>query len=55
MDSSLEICCDVDDFCTDFLLTWQALQLAHGLVHRQRQRSLCLSEIMTILIAFHQS
>jgi len=55
MDSLLELFCDVDDFCTTFLPTWQALQLAHGLVHRKRPRSLCLSEIMTILIAFHQS
>ena len=29
--------------------TW----LGYGLTHRQRAKSLCLSEIMTILIAFH--
>ena len=32
---------------------WQKTLLAHGLTHRQRAKSLCLSEIMTILIAFH--
>lgn len=55
MDSLLELFCDVDDFCKGFLPKWQHLQLSSGLVHRRRQRSLCLSEIMTILIAFHQS
>ncbi len=55
MDSLLELFCDVDDFCKGFLPSWQALQLSDGLIQRQRQRSLCLSEIMTILIAFHQS
>jgi hypothetical protein len=45
MRSLLEVFCDVDDFCQVFLPAWQ----------RQRPRQLCLSEIMTILIAFHQS
>jgi hypothetical protein len=55
MDSLLELFCDVDDFCKDFLPKWQRIQLSSGLLHRCRQRSLCMSEVMTILIAFHQS
>jgi hypothetical protein len=55
MDSLLELFCDADDFYKNFLPKWQQVQLSSGLVHRPRQRSLCLSEIMTILIAFHQS
>jgi hypothetical protein len=55
MDSLIELFCDVDDFCKGFLPKWQQLQLSSGLLHRQRRRSLCMSEIMTILIAFHQS
>jgi hypothetical protein len=30
------------------------LLLGEGVQHRQRQRSLSLSEIMTILVSFHQ-
>jgi hypothetical protein len=55
MDSLLELFCDVDDFCKVFLPKWQQMQLSSGMLHRRRQRSLCISEIMTILIAFHQS
>jgi transposase len=55
MDSLLELFCDVDDFCTVFLLIWNKHLLASGQKQRQRARSLTISEIMTILIAFHQS
>jgi transposase len=55
MDSLLEVFCDVDDFCKLFLPIWTRQLLASGQKHRQRSRSLTLSEIMTILIAFHQS
>lgn len=47
--------CSVDDFCQQFEPRWHQQLLSNGLVHRQRNRSLCLSEIMTILIGFHQS
>ncbi|MBD1901579.1 IS982 family transposase [Trichocoleus sp. DQ-A3] len=47
--------CHVDDFCQWFEPAWQQQLLGDGLQHRRRCRSLCLSEIMTILIAFHQS
>ncbi len=50
-----DLFCSVDDFCQSFEARWQRQLLADGLQHRRRKRSLCLSEIMTILIAFHQS
>ena len=53
--SLLEIFCDVDDFCKAFLPHWERHLLTSGLKQRQRERSLSISEIMTILIAFHQS
>ncbi|MBD2069986.1 IS982 family transposase, partial [Leptolyngbya sp. FACHB-671] len=47
--------CHVDDFCQWFERQWQQQLLGEGRQKRRRSRSLCLSEIMTILIAFHQS
>ena len=55
MDSLLELFCDVDDFSQSFLPFWRKQLLAAGEIHRQRERSLSMSEIMTILIHFHQS
>jgi hypothetical protein len=55
MDSLLELFCDVDDFCQAFLPQWVQHLLSSGQKQRQRERSLTTSEIMTILIAFHQS
>ena len=55
MESLLVLFCDVDDFCKEFLPAWNRQQLASGQKQRQRARSLTTSEIMTILIAFHQS
>ena len=53
--SLLELFCAVDDFCRQWEPAWHQQQLASGLRQRQRARHLCLSEIMTILIAFHSS
>lgn len=55
MDSLLELFCDVDDFCQTFVPIWQKQLLSRGDIQRQRDRSLSISEIMTILIHFHQS
>ena len=56
MNTSLEeLFCHVDDFCEVFEPQWHQQLLSNGLKTRKRKRSLCLSEIMTILIAFHQS
>ena len=46
MDSLLELFCHVDDFCTASLEQLSA---------RRPRVSLCMSEMMTILIHFHQS
>jgi hypothetical protein len=47
--------CDVDDFCQVFLPVWQRQLLTSGERRRQRAGRLTLSEILTILIVFHQS
>ena len=47
--------CHVDDFCQRFEPQWKQKLLGDGVQQRQRSGSFCLSEIMTILIAFHQS
>jgi hypothetical protein len=52
MHSLEELFCSVDDFCQNHEA--QKL-LSDGGNHRNRSRRLCLSEIMTIIIAFHQS
>jgi Transposase DDE domain len=53
--SSLEaLFCDIDDFCQVFEPQWQRLLLSDGGKRRNRARSLSLSEIMTILVSFHQ-
>jgi Transposase DDE domain len=52
--SVLELFCDVDDFMLSFTPHLQTSQIAAG-KQRQRAGQLCPSEIMTILIHFHQS
>lgn len=54
MDSLEELFCHIDDFCQQFEPKWHPMLLGEGVQHRQRQRSLSLSEIMTILVGFHQ-
>lgn len=53
--SVVELFCDVDDFCQIFEPVYRAELVAAGLRERQRTGELWLSEIMTILIGFHQS
>lgn len=55
MDSLLELFCDVDDFCQTVVPGWKQQMLSAGVLQRHRERSLSMSEIMTILIHFHQS
>jgi len=52
--SLLELFCDVDDFVLSFEPQWKAAQL-QGSKQRERAGQLCPSEVMTILIHFHQS
>ena len=49
-----ELFCAVDDFCQTFEPLWKRQLLSQRLQQRDRARQLCLSEIMTILIGFHQ-
>lgn len=53
--SLTEIFCDVDDFCQQFEPHWEQYHLESGLRTRRRKSHLSLSEIMTIVIHFHQS
>ena len=55
MESLLELFVNVDDFCQAFLPNLEQHLLSSGAVKRHRERSLSVSEVMTILIHFHQS
>lgn len=55
MESLVELFCSVDDFCQIFMPVFENHLLANGSIQRRRSRSLCASEVMTILIHFHQS
>src|ERR1700681_1932015 len=52
--SLLELFCDVDDFMLSFEPHWKASRLRAD-KQRARTGQLCPSEVMTILIHFHQS
>lgn len=52
--SLLELFCHVDDFWKAFAPHWEQELLHSGLKRRRRVGQLCASEIMTILIFFHQ-
>lgn len=47
--------CDIDDFCKTFLPAWHRKQLSSGERRRHRAAGLSASELMTILVHFHQS
>jgi len=51
----LELFCDVDDFFKSFSEKWHKRLLSEGIVKRLRSNQLSESEIMTIVIHFHQS
>ena len=51
----VELFCDVDDFCQSFEPIWHQHLLKNTGKKRQKPCRLSLSEIMTIIIAFHQS
>lgn len=50
-----QLFCDADDFCQRFVPEWEKTQLENGSVKRQRKRSLSPSEIITIIVSYHQS
>lgn len=51
----LKLFCEVDDFCLIFIPLWNITLLQHGVINRVREPRLSVSEIMTIIIHFHQS
>ena len=51
----LELFCDVDDFCQNFIPQWQTQLISSGCKKRRTSSRLSFSEIMTIIIRFHQS
>ncbi len=52
----VQIFCDVDDFCQQFERLWAQQSHLPSMQGEKRSRSrLCVSEVMTILIAFHGS
>lgn len=55
MTSLEDLFCHVDDFCQSFEPQWQAQLLSAPSRSRRRSRCLSLSEMMTIVIAFHHS
>jgi len=55
MDSLLELFVSVDDFCQVFLPFWEQQRLRDGSQKRRRAGQLSVSEMMTIIIYFHQS
>lgn len=53
--SLLELYCDVDEFWQVFQPYWEQQLLSSGAIQRRRSGNLSVSEIMTIMIHFHQS
>ena len=53
--SLLETFCSVDDFCQEFDPIWKQRLLKYGLRRRKRKSRRSLSEVMTLIIHFHQS
>jgi Transposase DDE domain len=51
-----QIFCDADDFCQEFIPTWQKTLLEDGKTKtRIRERSVCESEIIAVIVSFHIS
>lgn len=44
---------DIDEFCQQFEPVWKQHLLSDGNKHRDRERTLSLSEVMTIMVLFH--
>ena len=55
LDNIVAIFCDVDDFCSVFIPEWQKQLINDGECKRRRNCRMASSELITIIIAFHQS
>jgi hypothetical protein len=51
----LPLFCDIDDFCLLFEPLWRERMMRAVPRQRQRATTLCLSEVMTIIVLFHSS
>jgi transposase len=49
-----ELFCRIDDFCKEFMPLWEAELIAQGIARKTWQCQMSASEIMTILVLFHQ-
>jgi hypothetical protein len=54
MDNLVELSCVVDEFSKEFFPTFEKSQLELGVTRRVKACSLSQSELMTIMIDFHQ-
>src|SRR5512146_2626696 len=54
MDSLTALVCLLDDFCRRFEPAWEQRQLTTGAQKRRRRNALSLSELMTLVVLFHQ-
>jgi hypothetical protein len=54
VDSLTELFCLIDDLCQGFEPEWEKRLLSDGQKKRRRPASLCLSELITLTVLFHQ-
>lgn len=54
MDSLVDVFCVIDDFCKEFEPVWKQHLLTQGRKKRARASVLSLSELMTLVVLFHQ-
>ena len=52
--SLLELFCEIDDFCQEFEAGWHQGLLSDGSKKRNRKGNMSLSELLTIVVYFHQ-
>ena len=55
MNKLTETYCDVDDFCKLFIPQWEEILIENGTRKRRREKRMSSSEIMTVIISYHQS
>ena len=51
----IELFCNIDDFCQEFIPAWNKELIESNEKKRNRDSRMSISEIMTIVILFHQS
>ena len=52
--SLLDLFCKIDDFCQEFEVGWHQQLMSDGVKKRKRLGTMSLSEMMTIVVYFHQ-